>query len=310
MIRPYLTNDALSHLARVRKGWLSLFISLLLTLSLSATAFAGDPMTVTVKELSDDFALRHVILMNPGDMGVLGLSGGEVVEVCRLDDSRKCTEVRVEYGAGVNEGVVMMDDFELNALGLDPEDEFTMEIIITDREYLDYDYFPLYPGFTWLIRGYETPGETYTVVKREGNVVTVRLEAVPYTLEKKKDLPPNISEVYYYIDTTGIWQDESGERAYILMFPIEVGRKWETYDTLMGMESQAEIVDIEFSINQRGKYYEDCVKVVLTGPFDLDNPEEPHTITIVFAPKVGFLYQEPGERWRFYEELVFERRWD
>jgi hypothetical protein len=287
-------------------------LPVLIFLAFAATAQdAPFSFPVRVGAVPEHITLTHVLLMNPGDMEDMGLSGGEIVTVCCADDDdpKRCVEVRIQYGAGVTSGVIVMDTYELELLGVEPGDRFMMELTVTDKKYLNYDYFPLYPGFTWLIRGYETPGETYTVLSRNGSRVSVRLESIPYTTEKDKKIQPTVSEVSYYVDPTGIWVMELEERAYLLMFPIEVGRTWTTYDMLMGLPSLAEIVDTSFSITQRGRRFEDCIKVILTGNYDLDNPDDPHTLIVVYAPHEGFLYQEPGERWRFFEEEVFERRW-
>ena len=275
------------------------------------TAADPEPIRLEVLPASEEFALKHLALMNPGDCEDLGILDGAVIDLCIYADGSKATCVRVRAlpTAGVNRGTILLDSFEIDALGVETKKKYDFVITPTDSTRLDYDYFPLYPGFTWFIQGFDTPGDTYTVIGREGNRITVRLESVPYTQEKTKNLDPVVSEVFYYVDETGVWRDELGERLYLLRFPLAEGATWETFDLVMGYPATAEIVDMNHSITQRGKTFDECVKVVLTGTFDLDAPDTPHTLEMAFAPDVGFLYHEPGERWNFSNELTLQRRW-
>ncbi|GEM_PF-2815677 len=89
-------------------------------------------ITVEVKEIPVGYGLRDVLLMNPGDMERFGLKGGETVIVCNKSESgpNDCVTVRVEYGAGVVSGSVMMDISDINALRLSPGDRFLMELTL------------------------------------------------------------------------------------------------------------------------------------------------------------------------------------
>jgi hypothetical protein len=270
-----------------------------------------EPILLQVLPASEEFALKHLALMNPGDVEDLGIPDGAVIELCLVSDGtkEKCVRVRALPTAGVNRGTILLDTFERDALGVETKKKYDFIITPTDESRLDYDYFPLYPGFSWFIQGFDTPGDTYTVIGREGSRVTVRLESVPYTPEKTKNLEPVVSEVFYYVDDTGVWRDELGERLYLLRFPLAEGNTWETFDLIMGYPAIAEIIDMHYSITQRGRTFSECVKVVLTGTFDLDAPDTPHTLEMAFAPDVGLLYHEPGERWSFSNELTLQRRW-
>jgi len=271
----------------------------------------SEPISLKVLPASSEFALKHLALMNPGDLDDLQIIDGAVIDLCIAPNGTKtaCVRVRALPTAGVNRGTILLDSFETDALGVDTNKKYDFIITVTDTSHLDYDYFPLYPGFSWFIQGFDTPGDTYTVVDREGDRVSVRLESVPYTPEKTKDLEPVVSEVFYYVNETGVWRDELGERLYLLKFPLAEGAEWETFDLVMGYPATAKIVDMDYSITLRGKTFDKCVKVVLTGTFDLDAPDTPHTLEMAFAPDVGFLYHEPGERWAFSNELTLQRRW-
>ena len=294
-------------------------VLLLVTTGVPSTASAQEesstasPESIRLEVLpaSEEYALKHLALMNPGDLADLGIMDGAVIDICIDSDEPEeaCVRVRALPTAGVNRGTVLLDSFERDALGVEANKKYNFFITFTDRSHLDYDYFPLYPGFSWFIQGFNTPGDTYTVISREGNRVTVRLESVPYTPEKTKNLEPVVSEVFYYVDETGVWRDELGEKLYLLRFPLAEGATWETFDLIMGYPATADIVDMNYSITQRGKTFDECVKVVLTGTFDLDDLETPHTLVMAFAPGVGFLYHEPGERWSFSDELKLQRRW-
>ena len=274
-------------------------------------AVPPEPIRLEVLPSSEEFALKHLALMNPGDCEDLGILDGAVIDLCIDTGSAKkpCVRVRAIPTAGVNRGTILLDSFEIDALGVEAKKKYDFFITSADTSHLDYDYFPLYPGFSWFIQGYDTPGDTYTVIDREGNRVIVRLESVPYTQEKTKSLDPVVSEVFYYVDETGVWRNELGERLYLLRFPIEEGAAWETFDLVMGYPATAEIVDMNYSITLRGKVFDECVRVVLTGTFDLDAPDTPHTLEMAFAPDVGLLYHEPGERWSFSNDLTLQRRW-
>ncbi len=113
----------------------------LITITITFSLTTLNAQTETVSELfvktrmtPTSYGLKHILLMNPGDMGKFGLKGGEEVRVCRKygggDGSRDCVIVRVEYGAGVVSGTVMMDVGELDALGLLPGDTFIMELTL------------------------------------------------------------------------------------------------------------------------------------------------------------------------------------
>ncbi|MBN1881474.1 MAG: hypothetical protein JW885_04810 [Deltaproteobacteria bacterium] len=274
-------------------------------------AASPEPILLTVLPAPKEYALKHLALMNPGDLSDLGVMDGAVIELCIESDipNETCVRVRALPTAGVNRGTILLDSFEADTLGVEAKKKYTFFITATDSSRLDYDYFPLYPGFSWFLQGFDTPGDTYTVIAREGNRVTVRLESVPYTPEKTKNLDPVVSEVFYYVDETGVWRDELGERLYLLKFPLAEGASWETFDLIMGYPATAEIVDMNYSITQRGKTFDECVVVVLTGTFDLDAPDTLHTLEMAFAPDVGLLYHEPGERWAFSNDLTLQRRW-
>jgi hypothetical protein len=275
-------------------------------------AAPAPPAQISLKVLpaSGEFALKHLALMNPGDLEDLGILDGAVIDLCLASDGKTaCVRVRALPTAGVNRGTILLDSFETDALGVETNKKYDFIITTADASHLDYDYFPLYPGFTWFVQGFDTPGDTYTVIGREGDRATVRLESVPYTPEKSKSLDPVVSEVFYYVDETGVWRDELGDRLYLLTFPLTMGAEWETFDLVMGYPATAKIVDMDYSITLRGKTFDNCVRVVLTGTFDLDAPDTLHTLEMAFAPDVGLLYHEPGERWAFSNELTLQRRW-
>jgi formylmethanofuran dehydrogenase subunit D len=117
------------------KGTVLLVIALTITFALTvlnAQTKTTHEILVKARMNPESYGLKHILLMNPGDMGKFGLKGGEEVRVCRKydngDSSRDCVIVRVEYGAGVVSGTVMMDVGELNALRLLPGDTFLMEL--------------------------------------------------------------------------------------------------------------------------------------------------------------------------------------
>lgn len=116
---------------------LSLFVTCFvfgpfLSPALKAQTKTTPPFEIQVEawEIPEGYGLRNVLLMNPGDMERFGIKGGETVRVCNKEGSgsNDCVTVRVEYGAGVVSGSVMMDIYELNALRLSPGDRFTMEL--------------------------------------------------------------------------------------------------------------------------------------------------------------------------------------
>ncbi len=104
---------------------------------LNAQTKTTHELLVKTRMIPMSYGLKHILLMNPGDMGKFGLKGGEEVRVCiKYDDgdsSRDCVIVRVEYGAGVVSGTVMMDVGELNALRLLPGDTFLMELTFPQK---------------------------------------------------------------------------------------------------------------------------------------------------------------------------------
>jgi len=118
-----------------------LIIALTITFTVTFYLTALNAQTETASELlvktrmsPTSYGLKHILLMNPGDMEKFGLKGGEEVHVCRKykggDSSKDCVIVRVEYGAGVVSGTVMMDVGELDALRLSPGDTFLMELTL------------------------------------------------------------------------------------------------------------------------------------------------------------------------------------
>lgn len=119
---------------KAKRRYLCLVIVAALLFTFSA-ASAQTTLILKVEKAPENLSLGDVILMNPGDMEDLGLSGGEVIKICRADDPvpKRCVELRAQYGAGVTSGSVVMDTEKLEILGLEPKKSFTLEITLTDK---------------------------------------------------------------------------------------------------------------------------------------------------------------------------------
>lgn len=108
---------------------LLIFTALIFTFSLAS---AGTNLLFKVDVAPENLPLGDVVLMNPGDMEDLGLSGGEVITFCRYDDPtpKRCVEVRPQYGAGVTSGSVVMASEKIDALGVEPKKSYWFEITV------------------------------------------------------------------------------------------------------------------------------------------------------------------------------------
>jgi len=109
--------------------FLGMAAALLFTFSVAS---AETTLILKVDQAPETLPLGDVILMNPGDMEDLGLSGGEVIKMCRADDPapKRCVELRAQYGAGVTSGSVVLDVAKINILGLEPKKSYWFEITV------------------------------------------------------------------------------------------------------------------------------------------------------------------------------------